>query len=85
MRNLGWMLHTVTQDKGALLERLGPRRTNPLIRTARGALILAFAFGAIGATEAVAASTHASGAHPRISLSSQQTAPGNDIGNHWMY
>jgi hypothetical protein len=85
MRNLGWMPHTVTQEQGAVLERLGPWRANPLIRAARGAFILAFAFGAIGATEAVAIATHASGAHPRISLATQQTASGNDIGNHWMY
>jgi hypothetical protein len=85
MKNHGWMPQTVTQERGASLERSGIRRTNPLIRATRGALTVALALGAIGAADAAVISGHSGSEHPRISLGTQQTSPGNDIGNHWMY
>jgi hypothetical protein len=85
MKNSGWMARAVTQEQGTAPKRPGTPRTSLLVRTTHGALILGLALGAIGATDAAAISRHASGEYPRISLSSQQTAPGNDISNHWMY
>lgn len=85
MKNHGWMRRTVRQERGVSLERSGTPRTNLLIRTTRGALILALALGAIGAADAAVMSGHASSEHPGISLGTQQTASGYDIGNHWMY
>jgi hypothetical protein len=86
MKNHGWTSRAVTQDRGASLERSGTLRSNPLIRRTRGGLILALALGAIGAADAAAISAHASSEPPGISLATtQQTAPGNDISNHWMY
>ncbi len=94
MKNHRWILHVVTQAQTVPAEVTpGAPRNDPLVRTARGMLILALLLGSLGAdaaaSSAVGSVGHANGHQPAgtISLAASASAISSvRISNMpWMY
>ena len=94
MKTHRWILHVAIQPRTVPVDGLPEAlRTDPLVRTARGVLIVALALGSLGA-DAAASSGYGSAGHAnahqpagniRLAASANTISSGHLSNRPWMY